>query len=263
MDLGLRGKVVIVGGASQGIGYGIARAVAAEGASVVISARREPALGEAGERLRKDTGAEVLTVQADVRKAEDAARVVDATVQRFGAIHALVNNDGAPPIGYLQTFDDVAWTRAVEQNLMSVVRMVRLVVPHMRAVGGGSIVNMTALSAVQPIAGFGLSVATWAGVIGLAKTLSVELGPDRIRVNTITPGYINTTRLEKAFQMEAERQQLRFDQFLSVLLKEVPLGRLGEVDDIAPLVALLLSDRGAFITGTTIAVDGGTRRSVL
>jgi 3-oxoacyl-[acyl-carrier protein] reductase len=263
MDLGLRGKVVIVGGASQGIGYGIARAVAAEGAKVAISARREPALLEAGERLRKETGADVLTVQADVRKAEDAARVVDATVQRFGGVHALVNNDGAPPIGYLQTFDDVAWHRAVEQNLMSVVRMVRLVVPHMRAAGGGGIVNITALSAVQPIAGFGLSVATWAGVIGLAKTLSVELGPDRIRVNTITPGYINTTRLAKAFQMEAERQKLAFDDFLGVLLKEVPLGRLGEVEDIAPLVALLLSDRGAFITGTTIAVDGGTRKSVL
>jgi 3-oxoacyl-[acyl-carrier protein] reductase len=263
MDLGLRERVVIVGGASQGIGYHIARTLAGEGARVVMTARREPALTEAGERVRAETGATVLTVSADARKAEDAGRVVEATLARFGVVHALVNNDGAPPIGRLQDFDDVAWGRAVEQNLMSVVRMVRLTAPHLRAAGGGSIVNITALSAVQPLAGFGLSVATWAGVIGLAKTLSLELAADRIRVNTITPGFINTTRLEKAFRSEAAAQGLPFEEFVAVLLRDVPLGRLGTVDDIAPLVALLVSDRGSFITGTTIQVDGGTRKSLL
>ena len=184
MDLGLEGRIAIVNGASQGIGLGIARTLAEEGARVVATARREPALNEAVDALAAETGGEVAAVQGDVRRAEDCLRIVDETVARFGGVDILVNNDGAPPLGSFTDFDDHAWSRAVDQNLMSVVRCIRAAAPHMKARGAGSVVNITALSAIEPIPGFGLSVATWAGVIGLAKTLARELAPE-ITVNTL------------------------------------------------------------------------------
>ena len=258
MDLELRGKVAIVGGASMGIGYGIARELAAEGARVAITARRDPGLSEAAAKIRAETGAEVLPILADCRRAEDCARVVETTVARLGGIDSLVNNDGAPPLGELASFDDTAWAKAVEQNLMYVVRMSRAVVPYMKARGGGGILNITAISAIQPIPGFGLSVATWGGVIGFAKTLSLEVARDNINVNTICPGYIETQRLEKVFAAGGQDPQVMRRK----LEAEVPLGRIGSVEDISGIVALLVSPRGRYITGTAIQVDGGLLRGI-
>jgi 3-oxoacyl-[acyl-carrier protein] reductase len=258
MDLGLKGKVAIVGGASMGIGYAIARTLAQEGARVAITARREPGLTKAAQALRSETGAEVLPIAADCRRAEDCARVAETAARELGGIDILVNNDGAPPLGELMSFDDVAWTKAVEQNLMYVVRMARAVIPQMKTRGGGSVLNITAISAIQPIAGFGLSVATWSGVIGFAKTLSLEVARDNINVNTICPGYVETQRLEKVFAAGGEDPQIMRRK----LEAEVPMGRIGSVDDIAGIVALLVSPRGRYITGTAIQVDGGLLRGV-
>jgi 3-oxoacyl-[acyl-carrier protein] reductase len=258
MDLGLKDKVAIVGGASMGIGYGIARTLAAEGARVAVMARREGELARAAEAIAQETGAEVLPVHADCRRAEDCARVIDTVSGRLGGIDILVNNDGAPPLGDLQSFDDVAWSKAVEQNLMYVVRMARGALPQMIRRGGGSILNITAISAIQPIPGFGLSVATWAGVIGFAKTLSLEAARHNINVNTICPGYIETRRLEKVFASGGEDQQA----VRARLVGEIPMGRIGTVDDIASMVALLVSPRGRYTTGTAIAVDGGLLRAM-
>jgi 3-oxoacyl-[acyl-carrier protein] reductase len=258
MDLGLKHKVAIVGGASMGIGYGIARALAVEGVRVAVTARRHPDLKRAAETIARDTGAEVLAVQADCRRAEDCARVIDTVVAKFGGIDILVNNDGAPPLGDLQSFDDTVWSKAIEQNLMYVVRMARGAVPRMIERGGGSILNIAAISAIQPIPAFGLSVATWSGVIGFAKTLSLEVARHDININTICPGYIETQRLEKVFASGREDP----GAMRAKLMAEVPMGRIGTVDDIAALVALLVSPRGRYTTGTTIAVDGGLLRSV-
>lgn len=258
MDLHLRERVAVVGGASQGIGNGIARLLAAEGAKVVVTARREADLVAAAERIRAETGGEVVPVQADCRRADDCARVVAAAEERFGGIDVLINNDGAPPIGEIESFDDEAWAKAVEQNLMYVVRMTRGVLPLMKARGGGTILNITAISAIQPIAGFGLSVATWGGVIGYAKTLSLEVARHGITVNTICPGYIETGRLKKVFAAAGEDPEAMRRELTS----QVPLGRIGTVDDIASLVALLVSPRGSYITGAAIQVDGGLLRAV-
>ena len=258
MNLELDGKAAIVGGASQGIGYGIARALASEGALVAITARRERELIAAAERLRTETGGDVLPVQADCRRAEDCTRVAQTVQAELGGIDILVNNDGAPPLGPILSFDDTAWGKAVEQNLMYVVRMVRECVPVMQARGGGSILNITAISAIQPIAGFALSVATWSGVIGYAKTLSLELAPLGINVNTICPGYIDTSRLQKVFAAGSEPAAVVQER----LRQEIPLKRIGAVDDIASLVALLVSPKGSYITGTAIQVDGGLLRAV-
>jgi 3-oxoacyl-[acyl-carrier protein] reductase len=258
MDLNLKNQIAIVGGASMGIGYGIARALAEEGAKVAMTARREPALRQAAKKLQTDTGAEVLPVQADCRRAEDCKRVVETVLAAWGGVDILVNNDGAPPLGDIMTLDDVAWQKAIEQNLMYVVRMVREAVPHMIKRGGGSILNITAISAIQPYPGFALSVASWGGVIGYAKTLSIELGASGINVNTICPGYIETTRLEKVFASSGKDPNIMRNE----LIAQIPMGRIGSVEDIASMVALLVSPRGNYLTGTTIQVDGGLLRHV-
>jgi 3-oxoacyl-[acyl-carrier protein] reductase len=255
MDLQLKGRIAIVGGASDGIGYGIAAALAREGARVAIFARREAGVSRAVQTLRQETGAEVLGLQGDGRIAEDCSRVTRTVVERLGGIDILVNNDGAPPLGNITEFDDAAWAKAIEQNLLYAIRMARGVVPHMERRGGGSILNITAISAIQPIAGFGLSVATWSGVIGFAKTLSLEVASRNISVNTICPGYIETKRLEKVFSGDAAGMRAK-------LVAEIPMGRIGSVADVANLVAFLVSPLGRYVTGTAIQVDGGLLRGV-
>jgi len=258
VKLDLDGKVAIVGGASQGIGYGIARMLAQEGAIVAMTARREADLRAAAARISDETGMRVLPVQADCRRADDCTRVVDTVCDELGGIDILVNNDGAPPLGAALSFDDAAWAKAVEQNLMYVVRMTRGAVPVMKARGGGSVLNITAISAIQPIAGFSLSVATWAGVIGYSKTLSLEVAADGINVNTICPGYIDTTRLQKVFASGSEPA----DVVKARLVEEIPMKRIGTTEDIASVVALLVSPRGRYVTGAAIQVDGGLLRAV-
>ena len=271
MELGLKGKTAIVGGASQGIGYAIARLLAGDGAQVAMVARRSEPLAEAAARIHDETGSRTFAIAADIRKGPDCDRIVDASFAAFGSIEILINNDGAPPLGLLADFDDVAWDKAVQQNLMSVVRLTRRAIPHMKQCGRGRIVNITALSALQPIPRFGLSVATWAGVIAYAKTLSLEVAADNITVNTICPGRIATGRLLKVFgtsgvaaasptgAADADAEAKR----AADLLKQIPLGRIGTPDEIAGLVAFLVSDYGGYVTGATMHVDGGRRASVL
>jgi 3-oxoacyl-[acyl-carrier protein] reductase len=254
MDTGLQGKLAIVGGASQGIGYAIARMLAGEGARVAMVARRSGPLEEAAGRVSRESGSEAIAIAADIRAAADCERIVATAVQRLGGIDILVNNDGAPPLGELQEFDDAAWDKAVQQNLMSVVRLTRRAIPHMKARGGGRIVNIASLSAIQPMAGFGLSVATWAGVIGYAKTLSLEVAADGITVNTVCPGRIATGRLAKVFGENATAAELA---------KDIPLGRVGKPEEIAGLVVFLASALGGYVTGSTVHVDGGRQASLL
>jgi 3-oxoacyl-[acyl-carrier protein] reductase len=258
VDLKLKDKVAIVGGASQGIGFGIARTLAAEGVKLAITARREKPLREAAEKILVETGIEPLALPADCRRAEDCAAVVTLATAHYGGLDILVNNDGAPPLGDLISFDDAAWHQAIERNLMYVVRMCRAAVPHMTARGGGSVLNITAISAIQPIPGFGLSVATWDAVIGYAKTLSLELAAAGINVNTICPGYIETERLQKVFAADGQDPNL----MRAKLSDEIAMRRIGTVEDIAGIVAFLVSPRGNYITGTAIQVDGGLFRGL-
>lgn len=258
MDLELADKAAIVNGASQGLGYATALALAEEGAVVTITGRRQDALEAAAARISGATGATVHPVPGDVRDADDCARMVTEASRLMGGVDVLVNNDGAPPLGAFMDFDDGAWQRAVERNLFSVTRLVRAVVPLMRERGGGSIVNVTALSALEPIAGFGLSVSTWAGVIGLAKTLSHELGPSGIRVNTVCPGVFETPRRETVGrQVGAEAGRLED------ALPPIALGRPGRPEELAALIAFLCSARSSYMTGMSLQVDGGLRRSLL
>ena len=262
MELGLKGKHAIVGGASQGIGYAIARLLAGEGAQVAMVARRSEPLAEAAARIHAETGSRTLAISADIRKAADCERIVDEAVAAFGGVELLINNDGAPPLGLLADFDDVAWDKAVQQNLMSVVRLCRGALPHFASRNGGRIINVTALSAIQPIPRFGLSVATWAAVLGYAKTLSLEVATQRITINTICPGRIATGRLAKVFGDPGQASALD-DTQREALLGGIPMRRIGSPDEIAGLVAFLASPYGGYITGSVFHVDGGRRASLL
>jgi len=262
MDLALRDKVAIVGGASQGIGFAIASVLAAEGAHVAMVARRRECLDEAVAQVNELGGGRAFAIAADIRKAEDCERIVATAIAEFGRLEILVNNDGAPPLGLLQAFDDAAWSKAVEQNLMSVVRLTRHAVPHLRAAGGGAIINITALSVLQPMPKFGLSVATWAAVHGYAKTLSLEVAADRVTVNTICPGRIATGRLDKVFGSGAGAAPVD-EAAIAEMAKSIPLGRVGSPEEIAGFVAFLASRYGAYMTGCVFHVDGGRRASLI
>jgi len=263
VDLSLQGRAAVVGGASEGIGFAIAQLLAREGASVAIVARRGDRLEAAAERIRASGASQVVPIAADIRRAEDCTRIIDTAAAALGRLDVLVNNDGAPPLGLLQEFDDVAWDKAVQQNLMSVIRLTRSALPLMRRNGFGRIVNITALSTLQPMVRFGLSVATWAGVIGFAKTLSLELAAEQITVNTICPGRIATGRLAKVFGQGDDQDSEADAEMRARIEREIPMQRLGRPDEIAGLVAFLASPYGAYITGSTFHVDGGRRASLL
>ncbi len=263
MDLKLSGRVALVNAASRGLGRGIAEALAAEGARLVISSRSQEAIERTAAEIAKQYGGEVLPVGADVSRPEAAETLVGEAIGRFGQLDILVNNSGGPPGGYFADFDDAAWQNAFELLLLNVVRMVRASVPHLRASGHGRVVNVASTSVRQPIKGLILSNSLRAGVVGLAKTLSDELAPDQITVNTVLPGRILTDRLREGFLAPAREAGMPVDDLARrEVAKEVPLGRVGQTEDMGSLVAYLCSDQAAYITGQLIAVDGGQVRGI-
>jgi 3-oxoacyl-[acyl-carrier protein] reductase len=264
MDLGLQDKVAVVMAASKGLGRACATALAAEGAQVTIGARGAQSLVKTAQEIQKATRSRVLAVPTDVTKAEDVEAIVAATVREFGRIDILVNNAGGPPAGNFESFGDAQWQAAFELNLLSTVRLVRLVLPHMRKTGSGRIITIVSTSVKQPIDGLLLSNAIRSGVVGMAKTLSVELAPDNITVNNVCPGRILTDRLRQIYHINERVQQgLSEEAVLKEMAQDVPMGRVGKPEELGALVAFLTSQQAAYITGTTIQVDGGLVRSLL
>lgn len=263
MDLGLKNKIVMVGGASKGLGYAVARAVAAEGASVSIASRDAAAVRKAGETIAAETGARVHAVAADLSKATAIADWHAQTLQQFGGIDALFANTGGPPAGSSLSFDDAAWQSAFELLLMSAVRTIRLVVPSMKARGGGAILIGTSSSVKEPIPNLALSNVLRSGVTSLAKTLSLELAADRIRVNTLIPGRIETDRLKQLDEINSKRTNAPLDEYRSKQKATVPLGRYGSPDEFGRTGAFLLSDAASYITGANVQVDGGLLKSMI
>jgi 3-oxoacyl-[acyl-carrier protein] reductase len=257
MDLGLKNKVAMVGGASKGLGFAVARALAGEGAQVSIASRDAAAIRQAADTIARETGVSAVAVAADLSKADGVAEWHRKTIAQFGGVDLLFANTGGPPTGTALTFDDAAWQAAFELLLLSVIRAVRLAVPSMRARGGGAILIGTSSSVKEPIANLALSNVLRSGVTSLAKSLSIELAPDRIRVNTLIPGRIATDRLRQLDEINAKKSGIAVDEQEKRSASTVPLGRYGQPAEFGRVGAFLLSDAAAYITGAAVQVDGG------
>jgi len=258
VDLGLAGKVAVVTASSKGLGRAVAEELAAEGARVVICARGEDALRMTASAMRA-MGADVLDIVADVSKSSDANRVIYTAIDHFGRIDILVNNTGGPPSGPFESLTPEMWDTAAQVLLQSVVGMTRLVLPGMKERRWGRILNVTSIAAKQPIEGLMLSNSLRAAVIGFARTLANEVAPFGVTVNNLLPGYTRTERVEQLARAAGNAPDAAFAKWE----KEIPMGRLGEPREFAALAAFLASERASYITGGSIAVDGGWIRSLL
>jgi NAD(P)-dependent dehydrogenase (short-subunit alcohol dehydrogenase family) len=258
VDLGLSGKVAVVTGGSEGIGRAAAESLGREGVSVVVCARRDEVLRKAAEEVAEATGAQIVPVQADVTRGQDVERVVQTAVERFGRLDILVNNAGTSAAGAFESITDDAWQADLDLKLFGAIRATRAAIPHLRQQGGGSIINLLNLAAKQPGArSYPTSVSRAAGM-ALMKALSKELAPDNIRVNGINIGLIKSGQNQRRWEQMGRPNSL--DEYYAETAKRsgIPLGRVGEASEVGDLIAFLCSSRGAYITGVSINMDGGT-----
>ena len=256
MNYGLKGRVALVNGASSGIGEGVARALAAEGADLVLCARGAQKLEEVAAAISRETGVQALAFSVDVSARGAAKEAVGAAVAAFGGLDILVNNSGGPPGGRFEELSDEQWRGAAELLLMSAVQFSREAIAVMAPRGWGRVINISSISVRQPIDGLMLSNALRSAVIGFAKTLSAEVGAQGITVNNILPGRIHTPRLDYLADRQVEAGRAREEVF-AAWTAEIPVGRLGNPGDIGALAAFLASEQASFITGASIPVDGG------
>lgn len=267
MDLGLRDRIVLVTAASAGIGRAAAEAFAREGAKLALCARRADALEATAAALRAQFGTEVLALPCDVADAAQIDAMVERVVAHYGTVHVLVNNAGGPPPGRSDQVTDADWQRAFDLTLMSAVRATRAVLPHMRRQRWGRVVNVSSYSVKQPIPDILLSNALRLGVAGWAKTLATEVARDNVLINTVGPGWTRTDRVTQMLESRASASTAAGGAATTAadaeaaIVRNVPIGRLGEPAEIADVIAFLASERASFVTGTFLAVDGGVVQS--
>jgi 3-oxoacyl-[acyl-carrier protein] reductase len=263
MQLGLTNKVAMVAGASRGLGYAVARALAEEGVQLSIASRNADAIAAAGRKIEEETGAKVLAVATDVSSAPAIDQWFQKTIERFGGVDLLFTNSGGPPPGATLSFDDAAWQKAFDLLLMSAVRMIRLAAPSMAARGGGSIVLPTSSSVKEPIVNLALSNILRAAVASLSKTLAGELVGQKIRVNHLIPGRISTDRLKELDEANSKRLGIAVEEQQKRMMQTIPMARYGDPKEFANAAVFLFSDAASYITGATLQADGGAMRSVL
>lgn len=257
MDLGLKDKPVIVMASSAGLGKAIATEFAREQAKVMLFSPFEDQLKETQAEIKELTGNEPSYTIGDITKYDDIKKLVQNTINEFGSIYALVNNTGGPPAGTFDKFSDEDWQKAYELTLLSYIRTIREVLPHMRKNGGGRIVNSTSSSVKRVLDNLILSNTFRMGVVGLAKTLSSELGKDNILVNVIGPGRIGTARIDHLDKIRAEKAGITVEEVQNNTFKNIPLGRYGNPEEYGKLAVFLCSETNTYITGQTVLVDGG------
>ncbi|CAO3439501.1 SDR family oxidoreductase [Azospirillum doebereinerae] len=262
MDLGLKGKVALVLGGSQGIGRAAALGFAREGVAVAICGRDAERLDAARATLDA-TGVAVMAVRADVGVPADVERLVDTVAAAFGGVDILVNNAAGPRPGLSDSLSGDDWEAAFRLTLMSAVNATRAVLPHMRRRGWGRIVNISSYSVKQPIGELMLSNSLRLGALGWAKTMATQLAPEGILVNTVCPGWTATDRMTQVVGARAAGQGRTVEETAAGIAAGIPLGRFGTPEEIADLIVFLGSERASYITGTAIPVDGGIVQSAL
>lgn len=258
MDLKLTNKVAIVLAASKGLGKAIATALSVEGAKVIIGSRDEGELKKVASEIQQLTENEVWALPIDVADAKQVESFIEEVAQRYGKIDILLNNAGGPPFNKFEHFDDAEWQKAFDLNLLSFARTSRLVLPHMKKAGSGRIINIISGSVKAVLGNSVLSTSMRMGVVGMAKLMADEFGPYNITVNNVAPGMILTDRLKHTLPKDVDPETA-----LKEKAKSIPLGRIGKPEELAALVTFLASEQAAYISGTTIQVDGGASRSIL
>jgi len=262
MDLQVEGKVFMVAASSKGLGYGIARELAKNGAVVCIASRTKTEIEQAAEILRKETGATIHASVFDASNTESIKNWISEIETAFERIDGLVVNAGGPPTGNFDDFPDEDWHAAFNLTLMSAVRLIRGVLPAMRAGGSGSIITVTSMSVKEPINRLLLSNVFRSGVTSLVKSLSNELAGENIRINNLMPGRIDTDRVKSLDKNNAEKLGLSVSEIKSKNEAIIPLGRYGNIDEFGKAGAFLLSPAASYITGISLAVDGGIMKTV-
>jgi 3-oxoacyl-[acyl-carrier protein] reductase len=262
MDLGLKGRGVIVAASSQGIGRATAEAFAREGAQVAMCARNQSTLREAAGKIQSETGAEVYSSALDVTDSARVQTFVEDVAKRFGRIDVCVTNAGGPPAKNFLSISPDEWRKAVDLNFLSVVHLAKAVIPYMQRHRWGRIITITSVTVKQPVAELIMSNAVRAAVVGLVKSLSNEFGKDGILVNNVAPGYTATERLQELAGVRALAAGTSPQQVYQSWSAEIPLRRLGDPKDIADVILWLASERAAYVTGQTVLADGGIYRGL-
>lgn len=257
MDIGIKDRVALVAASSKGLGKAIALELSLEGAKVAICARNKERLFKTREEIASETGGMVKAYIVDVREKMQVAKMLEKIVTEFGKIEILVCNAGGPPPGMLDEFNPDDYRNAIELNLMSTINLCYQVIPLMKKQKWGRIVTMTSVAAKQPINNLILSNTARAGVLGFSKSLSNQLAPYGITVNSVCPGYIKTERVENLAKSFGEKRKSSVEDFYRNIEKSIPMGRLGKPEEIAQAVAFLASERAAYITGVALQIDGG------
>jgi 3-oxoacyl-[acyl-carrier protein] reductase len=257
MDLGIKNRVALVTASSKGLGKAIAMELSLEGAKVAICARNKETLFKTREEIVAETGGLVKAYICDVTKKTEVNKMIEEVISEFGTIDILVCNAGGPPAGMLDEFTPDDYRDAVELNLLSTINLCYEVIPLMKKQKWGRIVTMTSVAAKQPMDSLILSNTARAGVLGFSKSISNQLAPYKITVNSVCPGYIKTERVENLAKSLAEKTQGSIEEFYNNIEKSIPMGRLGKPEEIAHAVAFLASEGAGYLTGVALHIDGG------
>jgi 3-oxoacyl-[acyl-carrier protein] reductase len=263
MDLGLKGARVLVTAASRGLGAATARQFSREGAIVVISSRNLEALQDTAASIVEETGNAVFTQACDVTDETQVQRLIKNTASMIGGIDILVTNAGGPPAGNFDTFDIDVWQSATQLTLLSAVSLIKHSIPYLKQSTRAAILTITSISAKQPVDNLILSNTLRPAVIGLTKSLSLELGVDNIRVNSILPGITDTERIQELAEARATLNNQTIDEAQMAMADGIPLGRIGSPEEFANVAVMMCSTAGGFINGVALPVDGGWIRATL
>ena len=258
----LTGRTALVTGASQGIGFATAMALAEAGASTAILARRYDLLLEAKEKLAARTTAEIVAIPGDVGEDSCPEMAIQQVEDELGRVDILVNNAGGPPAKEFMKTTASDWNHALTQNLLSMIRFCQAAVPRMKEQGWGRIINIASTSAKEPLRGMVLSNAARAAVIAVSKTMALELSCCGITTNTICPGPTHTDRAEELIKGRVEKESMSYEEVVASIVSNVPVGRMAEPAEIASAAAFLASDAAQYVSGVVLAVDGGLTRSL-
>ncbi len=263
MDLGIKGKVALVTGASAGLGFAAAMALADEGVKLAINSRSEENLKKAAAEIQKKTGAVLAIYPGDLAIAGKAEEIVKKVSAELGAVDILVANAGGPPAGLFMNHSKEVWQKAAELTLFSSMNLTRAVIPGMIKEKWGRVVFITSIAVKQPIDGLIISNTLRAGLTGFAKTISNEYAKCGLTINTVCPGYTKTERLQELANVKSQAMGTSPDDIYNDWIATTPAGRLGAPNELAALIAFLSSEKAAFITGSSIAVDGGYYKGIL